>query len=83
MDPLERLLRDANPVSDTSDSPRDRDERLRALLSELQSAEAAPGRKRTARSTRDRTRPGEPAAGTQRTVGRQRAPGLSFLSLQS
>lgn len=35
MDPLERLLRDANPVPETSDPPLDPDGQLKSLLSEL------------------------------------------------
>lgn len=76
MDPLERLLRDANPVADASDSPSYRDERLNALLSELQSAEAASKHDRAASASavRDRTRGGNRAADARGTVGRPGAP---------
>ncbi|WP_247048775.1 hypothetical protein [Arthrobacter rhizosphaerae] len=81
MDPLERLLRDANPVSDTSDSPRDRDQQLKALLSELRKADAAPKHDRAASDAAvrdpavlDPVRGGNRAADVRGTVGRRGAP---------
>ena len=46
MDPMERLLRDANPVPDTSSTPFDPDEQLESLRSELRSAQVASKRER-------------------------------------